>query len=130
MAYLLDGKRVSKVENVGIPLDAQGVRFSGIYASLGPGELLRKQINSVTIAHGLFSLLDAFPFQRRGGVSRISQGGLSKPRGPCSLTPNSSLQLLAQGGRDAGAEHFDGAHEFRMRQRGCIHLEGDAGDAA
>jgi len=61
--YLLDGKRVSKVENVGIPLDAQGVRFSGIYPSLGPGELLRKQINSVMIAHGLFSLLDAFPFQ-------------------------------------------------------------------
>ena len=61
--YLLDGKRVSKVERVGIPLDAQGVKYSGIYPSLGPGELLRDKINSVTIAHGLFSLLDAFPFQ-------------------------------------------------------------------
>ena len=61
--YLLDGKRVSQVERVGIPLDAQGVTYSGIYPSLGPGELLRDKINSVVIAHGLFSLLDAFPFQ-------------------------------------------------------------------
>jgi hypothetical protein len=61
--YLLDGKRVSKVERVGIPLDVQGVKYSGIYPSLGPGELLRDKINSVVIAHGLFSLLDAFPFQ-------------------------------------------------------------------
>jgi hypothetical protein len=61
--YLLDGKRVSQVERVGIPLDAQGVKYSGIYPSLGPGELLRDKINSVVIAHGLFSLLDAFPFQ-------------------------------------------------------------------
>jgi len=61
--YLLDGRRVSQVERVGIPLDAQGVKYSGIYPSLGPGELLRDRINSVAIAHGLFSLLDAFPFQ-------------------------------------------------------------------
>jgi Family of unknown function (DUF6081) len=61
--YLLDGKRVSKVERVGIPLDVQGVKYSGIYPSLGPGEPLRDKINSVVIAHGLFSLLDAFPFQ-------------------------------------------------------------------
>ncbi len=61
--YLLDGKRVSQVERVGIPLDAQGVKYSGIYPSLGPGELLRDKINSVVIGHGLFSLLDAFPFQ-------------------------------------------------------------------
>ncbi|HYS00680.1 MAG TPA: DUF6081 family protein, partial [Gemmatimonadales bacterium] len=61
--YLLDGRRVFQVERVGIPLDAQGVKYSGIYPSLGPGELLRDKINSVVIAHGLFSLLDAFPFQ-------------------------------------------------------------------
>ena len=61
--YFLDGERVSKVDQVGIPLDVQGVKFTGIYPSLGPGELLRDKINSVFIAHGLFSLLDAFPFQ-------------------------------------------------------------------
>ena len=60
--YLLDGKLVSKVERVGIPLDAQGVPYSGTYPR-GPGELLRDKINSVVIAHGLFSLVDAFPFQ-------------------------------------------------------------------
>ena len=61
--YLLDGKVVSKVERVGIPLDKQGVPYSGTYPSGGPGELLRDKIDSVVIAHGLFSLLDAFPFQ-------------------------------------------------------------------
>jgi hypothetical protein len=63
VAYLLDGRSVSEVHRVGIPLDAQRVKYSGIYPSLGPGELLRDKINSVVIAHGLFSLLDAFPFQ-------------------------------------------------------------------
>lgn len=61
--YFLDGKRVSKVKNVGVPLDAQGVKYSGIYPSLGPGELLKDKLNSVAIAHGLISLMDAFPFQ-------------------------------------------------------------------
>ena len=61
--YLLDGKRMFQVERVGIPLDKQKVEYSGTYPSLGPGELLRDKLNSVAIAHGLFSLLDAFPFQ-------------------------------------------------------------------
>lgn len=68
--YLLDGKLVSKVERVGIPLDVQGVQYSGTYPSLGPGELLRDKINSVVIAHGLFSLLDAFPFQHPDAPAR------------------------------------------------------------
>ena len=68
--YLLDGKRVSKVESVGIPLDKQGVQYSGTYPSRGPGELLRDKINSVVIAHGLFSLLDAFPFQHPDAPAR------------------------------------------------------------
>jgi hypothetical protein len=61
--YFLDGKLVTKVKNVGIPMDRQGVKFTGTYPSLGPGESLAGQITSVTIGHGLFSLLDAFPFQ-------------------------------------------------------------------
>jgi len=61
--YFMDGKRVSKVDQVGIPLDVQGVKYTGIYPSLGPGELLREEINSVFLGHGLFSLLDAFPYQ-------------------------------------------------------------------
>jgi hypothetical protein len=61
--YFLDGKRVSKVDHVGIHLDVQSVKYAGIYPSVGPGEELRDKINSVVIGHGLFSLLDAFPFQ-------------------------------------------------------------------
>lgn len=61
--YLLDGTVVSQVEQVGVPLDVQGVPYTGTYPALGPGELLRDKLNSVTIGHGLFSLLDAFPFQ-------------------------------------------------------------------
>jgi len=61
--YLLDGKLVSKIGNIGIPLDVQGVNYTGTYPSLGPGELLKDQITSFTIGHGLFSLIDAFPFQ-------------------------------------------------------------------
>jgi hypothetical protein len=61
--YFLDGRLISKVENIGIPLDRQGVNYTGIYPSLGGGELLKDQINSFSIGHGLFSLLDAFPFQ-------------------------------------------------------------------
>lgn len=61
--FFLDGKRISKVQNVGVPLDVQKVKYTGIYPSLGPGEILKDQVNYVSIAHGLFSLIDAFPFQ-------------------------------------------------------------------
>jgi hypothetical protein len=61
--YFLDGHRVTKVKNVGIPLDKQGVKYTGTYPSLGPGESLAGKISSFSIGHGLFSLIDAFPFQ-------------------------------------------------------------------
>jgi hypothetical protein len=63
VTYLLDGVPVATVDNVGVPLDRQGHPYSGIYPSLGAGEPLADQINSFSIGHGLFSLLDAFPFQ-------------------------------------------------------------------
>ena len=61
--YFLDGELVSRVDQVGIPLDVQGVNYTGTYPSLGDGEILKDKINSFTMAHGLFSLIDAFPFQ-------------------------------------------------------------------
>lgn len=61
--FLLNGKVVSRVENVGVPHDQQGQRYTGVYPSYGPGEPLAAQLNSFVIGHGLFSLLDAFPFQ-------------------------------------------------------------------
>jgi hypothetical protein len=59
--YFLDGVLFTSVNHVGIPLDVQGVPFTGYAPSLGAGEEL--SINSFSIGHGLFSLLDAFPYQ-------------------------------------------------------------------
>ncbi len=61
--YFLDGQLFAQVNNVGIPLDVQQVPFTGTYPSLGAGEALASQLSSFVIGHGLFSLLDAFPFQ-------------------------------------------------------------------
>jgi hypothetical protein len=61
--FVLDGRRVARVEKIGVPLDVQRRAYTGIYPSLGKGEQLGNRINNVTIGHGLFSLLDAFPFQ-------------------------------------------------------------------
>ena len=61
--FTLDGVRVARVDKVGVPLDVQDKAYTGTYPSLGTGEQLGSQIDSVTIGHGLFSLLDAFPFQ-------------------------------------------------------------------
>lgn len=61
--YSFDGTLVAHVDHVGVPLDEQGLPFTGIYPSLGPGEELGDSIDSLVIGHGLFSLLDAFPFQ-------------------------------------------------------------------
>jgi hypothetical protein len=61
--FFLNGHLVSRVDDVGVPLDVQGQPYTGIYPALGPGEKLVQQVNSFSIGHGLFSLLDAFPFQ-------------------------------------------------------------------
>lgn len=59
--YFLDGNLFAHVDHVGVPLDKQGVPFTGYAASLGNGEQL--SLDSFQIGHGLFSLLDAFPYQ-------------------------------------------------------------------
>lgn len=61
--FLLNDKIVSRVDLVGVPLDRQGAPYTGVYPSYGPGEPLAGQIGSFAFGHGLFSLLDAFPFQ-------------------------------------------------------------------
>ena len=61
--YFLDGELFAKVDDVGVPLDVQGMPYTGIYASYGRGEPLKDDLDSFVIGHGLFSLLDAFPFQ-------------------------------------------------------------------
>jgi hypothetical protein len=61
--YFLDGRLGARVDRVGIPLDVQGVPYTGVFRSLGPGKPLVDQINSVTMVHGLVGVVDAFPFQ-------------------------------------------------------------------
>jgi Family of unknown function (DUF6081) len=61
--YFFDYRPVAHVANVGVPLDKQGASFTGTYPSVGPGERLGDRLESVRFGHGLFSLLDAFPFQ-------------------------------------------------------------------
>jgi hypothetical protein len=61
--YFLDGQLFTRIDNVGVPLDKQHVDFTGYAPSLGNGEPLQAHLNSFVIGHGLFSLLDAFPYQ-------------------------------------------------------------------
>jgi hypothetical protein len=61
--YFLDGKLFVRVDHVGIPLDKQPVPYTGYAPSLGNGEELKDELDSFVIGHGLFSLLDAFPYQ-------------------------------------------------------------------
>jgi uncharacterized protein DUF6081 len=91
--YLLDGKVVTRIGNIGIPLDKQGVHYTGTYPSLGPGELLKDQIKSFTIGHGLFSLIDAFPFQHPD----VPDLSVSIPVGTGSRADAGRARLFGQG---------------------------------
>jgi hypothetical protein len=88
--YFLDGKRIARVSHVGVPLDAQDVPYTGIYPALGEGEPLHDQIASFSIGHGLFSLLDAFPYQH----PEAPELSVSIPSGP---GPAGSARLFGQG---------------------------------
>jgi hypothetical protein len=106
--YVLDGKSVATVDHVGVPLDVQGVKYTGIYPSLGPGEPLRDKIDSFVIGHGTFSLLDAFPFQWGWGFGVA--GPFCDPGRPefayvCDLSVSmpASERVFGQGVR----AHFD-----------------------
>lgn len=65
-AYLIDGRVVAETWNAGIPLDVQSPRYYArhpvTYPSLGPGELVKDQMTHFKVIHGLFTLLDEFPF--------------------------------------------------------------------
>jgi hypothetical protein len=62
--YFLNGTRIAKVKNVGVPIDRQpGQKYTGYAPSYGPGEDLKDKLGSFVIGHGTFSLLDAFPYQ-------------------------------------------------------------------
>jgi hypothetical protein len=63
--YVLDGDLFARVDHVGIPLDVQGADYTGVYPSYegAHGEELGHRMDTFIIGHGLFNVLDAFPFQ-------------------------------------------------------------------
>jgi hypothetical protein len=91
--YRLDGHMITKVKNVGIPLDKQNRNYSGTYPSLGPGESLAGKIHSFSIGHGLFSLIDAFPFQH----PEAPEGSVSIPVGTGNPADAGRARLFGQG---------------------------------
>jgi hypothetical protein len=105
--YFLDGKLVAKSTNIGVPLDVQGVTYTGISPSIpgATGEDLRTKINSFSIGHGTFSLLDAFPYQ--WGWFDVCPGASLSPleAAACGLSVSipTSERLFGQGVR----AHFD-----------------------
>jgi hypothetical protein len=105
--YFLDRKLVSKVKNIGVPLDVQGVSYTGTSPSIpgATGEDLRTKINSFSIGHGTFSLLDAFPYQ--WGWFDVCPGGSPSvlEAAACGLSVSipPSERLFGQGVR----AHFD-----------------------
>ena len=91
--YKLDGVRVARVPNVGIPLDRQGIPFTGTAPSLGPGEDLGGKIGAFAIGHGLFSLLDAFPYQH----PEAPELSVSIPVGDATAAGAGKARLFGQG---------------------------------
>jgi hypothetical protein len=91
--YRLDGKMISRVHDVGIPLDKQHIKYTGTYPSLGAGENLAGKIHAFSIGHGLFSLLDAFPFQH----PEAPELSVSIPVGTGNPADAGNARLFGQG---------------------------------
>ena len=89
--------RVARVPNVGIPLDKQGLPYTGTYPSLGPGENLAGKIGAFSLGHGLFSLLDAFPYQHPESpeLSVSIPLGDSSPQSPARRACSARAQSAA-----------------------------------
>lgn len=91
--YFLDGRKVAHVDRVGVPLDVQGVPYAGAWPSLGRGEELGSRIRSFTLAHGLFSLLDVFPYQHPD----VPELSYSIPTGSGDPSTAGNARLFGQG---------------------------------
>jgi hypothetical protein len=103
--WLVDGKVVARVKQVGIPLDHQKKSGKSNKKShknqmitdpsdpAGGGELLKGKLKNFAFAHGLFSLLDVWPY----GQGPTSEGfnGVSIPPG----NPGEGIKSDADGGQ-------------------------------
>ncbi len=99
--FRLNGKKVTKVNQVGVPLDQQHQKYTGIYPSLGPGERLYDQIGSFALGHGLFSLIDGFPYQH----AESPELSVSIPVGSSNPADAGNARLFGQGA-EASFDNF------------------------
>jgi hypothetical protein len=62
--WMLDGRVVAVVRDVGVPLDVQDPQRYGhiVFPSLGPGERVASIMSSFVVGHGLYSFVDDYPF--------------------------------------------------------------------
>jgi hypothetical protein len=62
--WLLDGRVVAVVRDVGVPLDVQDPeRYGAVtFPSLGPGERVASRMARFVVGHGIYSFVDDFPF--------------------------------------------------------------------
>lgn len=98
--YLIDDEVIAVIKNIGIPLDKQKKwrKHNVVYPSQGPGERVKNEMSSMIIGHGLFSLVDQFPFQQED----LDGTSVTIPlRGPgpdeCSKHPKVSSRIWGQG---------------------------------
>ena len=67
--YLIDGKVLAIIKNIGIPIDKQKGYFKKntkiIDPSQGAGEPLLGKMSTMHIGHGLFSRVDVYPYQQQ-----------------------------------------------------------------
>ena len=95
--WMIDGEVVFQQHKLGIPLDVQRKGYFKnnpiTDPSQGPGELVKKQMNTMIFGHGVFSLLDVFPYQQAPGPS------VTIPVGPQAPNPDGSVstRLWGQG---------------------------------
>jgi len=79
----------------GSRLTKQGASFTGVYESIDSGERVVDQLDPVRFGHGLFLLVDAFPFQHPEApqLSPIPLGS------PSDATGAGRARLFGQGAR-------------------------------
>lgn len=95
--WLIDGEVVFVQHKTGVPLDKQKPGFYKNFPitdpSQGPGEPVKKKMNTFIFGHGVFSLLDVFPYQQAPNKS------VTIPVGPLPPNPDGSVstRLWGQG---------------------------------
>jgi hypothetical protein len=93
--FLIDDKVVASHRNIGVPLDDQFPKYYEKHpitdpsSPAGEGEILKPRLNKMKMAHGLFSLLDVWPY----GEATAGGRGVTIPEG----SPGEGVKTDANG---------------------------------